>query len=119
MLVRVSRAKPDGAADERNQSQLPKAPVASTSDTKELHGQARATRTDAGLEPAVEPAQLQLKQPADQLVELRQGETPTAGPPGAVVGAPSCSQDPVGEGMGQGMPGISVTSFTFRPCAAK
>ena len=59
---------------------------------------------DAGLEPAGEPAQLQLKEQADQLVELRQGETTSAGPPGAMGRCPQFQQwNPVGEGMGHGM----------------
>ena len=75
------------------------------SDIKQLHGKAPTTRTDAGLEPAGQPAQLQLKQPADQLVDLRQGETTTTGPPGAMGRCPQFKQrNPVRKGMGHGMP---------------
>ena len=48
--------------------------------------------------------QLQLKQQADQLVELGQGKTTRAGPPGAMGRRPQLQQwDPVGKVLGHGM----------------
>ena len=74
-------------------------------DTKQLDGKAPSPWINTGLKPAGEPAQLQPKEQADQLVELSQGETTTTGPPGPMGRCPQFQQrDPIGKGMGQGMP---------------
>ena len=72
---------------------------------KEPHGEPQPLGMDAGLEPTLEPAQLQLEEQADQLVKLRQGETTSAGPPGAMGRRPQFKpRNPVGKGMGHRMP---------------
>ena len=87
-------------------AQLPKPKTSCRlgADTKQLHGKATRPWINTGLEPAGEPTQLQLKQQANQLIELRQGEAPSAGPPGAMGRCPQFQQwNSVGKGMGHGM----------------